>query len=117
MSIIGMIATIKLPVHWVPNGKQRRIPPTARTEMFGLWLKPSQKTLLLTYFSIPHGLARCARECDFRPRGKLHGLFARLDRVPDCLRDSCLNLFDFLSSVILPPKVFSFYASPTEQCA
>src|SRR6516225_9301944 len=91
MGIIGMIATIKLPVPelWVPNGKQRRIPPTAETEMFGLWLKPSQKTLLLTYFSTPHGLALRARECDFRPRRKLLCLFARRDRVPDCLRDSC----------------------------
>src|SRR6516162_8265116 len=80
---MGIIATI------TPVRKDRRIPPTARTEMFGLWLKPSQKTLLLTYFGIPHGLARRARECDFRPRGKPLGLFARLDRVPDCLRDSC----------------------------
>src|SRR6516165_731543 len=90
MGKMGMIATIKLPVPWVPSGKQRRIPPTARTEMFGLWLKPSQKTLLLTYFSIPHGLALRARECDVRPHGELLGFFARLDRVPDCrIESSC----------------------------
>jgi hypothetical protein len=78
---MGIIGTIP-PVPWVPNAKHRRIPPTARTEMFGIWLKPSQKTLLLTYFSIPHGLPLRARECDFRPHRKLLGFFARLDRVP-----------------------------------
>ena|SRR6516165_4007177 len=102
--------------------------------MFGSWLKPSQKALLLIYFSIPHGFARRARECDSRPQRKLFGLFAPLDRVSgrlfgsccqtrrchcedashcypycptsDFLKDPQLLSFHFLSFVTLPPKEF-----------
>jgi hypothetical protein len=57
--------------------------------MFRFWLKPSQKTLALIYFGIPHGFARRTRECDFGPRRKPLGLLARLDRVPDRFIRSC----------------------------
>jgi hypothetical protein len=84
------------------------------------------------YFSNPHRLARRVRERDSRPDTKPLGLFARLDRVPDCLidppaarpvvatanietianpapqfrllTDFIVNLFDFLSLVIQPWK-------------
>jgi len=66
----------------VSDRKRRHVPATARTLMFGLRFKPSQKTLLPIYFSIPHGLARRARECDFRPWGNPLGLLARLTGCP-----------------------------------